>query len=71
MLAAQSSMYGTGGDSPTAENNITEIFLHSPKQPDVLRLSCMHWEDVSDANHLTIKQIRATLGKYITLKLNK
>ena len=71
MLAAKGAMSGYNGGSPLAENDITEIYLHSVKQPDVLRLSCMHWEDVSDAKHLTVKQIRATLGKYITLKLNK
>ncbi|MGD8525298.1 MAG: hypothetical protein PVJ63_03545 [Thioalkalispiraceae bacterium] len=52
--------------APSHENWIIQFYLRSGKQPDVLRLNCQHWEDPSDARHLTNEEIRKTLGKYIT-----
>jgi len=48
---------------------ITIMDLSSPRQPDVMRLTCQHWEDPSDSYHLSIRQIRKTLGSLFTLTL--
>lgn len=47
---------------------ITTMELHSAQQPQAFRLSCQHWEDPTlDAKHLTIQQIKDTLGKLFSL----
>ncbi|NNG14194.1 MAG: hypothetical protein HKM22_03455 [Gammaproteobacteria bacterium] len=56
------------GGAPN-ENYMTVLYLHSDRQPDVFRMTCQHWEAPSDAQHLTIKQIRQALGDLFTLKL--
>jgi hypothetical protein len=57
------------GDGPSPENWSTLLDLKSEKQPDVFRMTCQHWEDPTDARHLTIRQIRQALGKIVTLQL--
>ncbi len=64
LLAGLGIMHVSGG-SATAEIYTTELFLHSDKQPDVLRLSCEHWEDPADGDYLTLDQIKRALGKII------
>ncbi len=54
---------------PSFVNVATEMFLQSDKQPDVYRLVCSQWEDPVDSNHVTINQIRHTLGNIFTLEL--
>ena len=55
--------------SPTAEAYTTTLYLHSARQTDVTKLICKHWEDPTGfAQHLTLKQIRDTLGKIFTLQ---
>lgn len=61
-------IYGSA-DSPSFVNIATEMFLKSEKQPDVYRLVCSQWEDPAEANHVTINQIRRTLGDTFTLEL--
>jgi hypothetical protein len=51
----------------TAEIYVTEMFLYSEKQPDVLRLSCQYWEDPQDGNYLSLLQVKNTLGDIIQL----
>ena len=58
----------TGNGAPH-ENYMTILYLHSDKQPDVFRMTCQHWEDPGDGRHLTIRQIRQTLGDLFTLEL--
>jgi hypothetical protein len=60
-------MRNNGG--PSSEIYITEFWLSSKSQPDVLRMTCQHWEDPHDGNHVTIDQIRSTLGKVFILEL--
>lgn len=55
-------------DSPTAAIYSTELFLYSERQPDVLRITCSHWEDPADATHLTVNQIQAAMGSILTLQ---
>ena len=61
------TVHGDGG--PSHLNTTTEMFLRSERQPDVYRLVCSQWEEASEANHVTINQIRRTLGDTFTLKL--
>ena len=51
------------------ENYMTVLYLHSDKQPDVFRMTCQHWEDPSQGDHLTVKQMRQTLGELFILEL--
>ncbi len=56
-------------DGPSVYTYVTHLYLYSPQQPDVLRLSCMHWEDVQDDNFLTVAQMREALGEWLSLEL--
>ena len=53
--------------SPVAEVYTTTYYLKSEKQPQVLYLTCQHWEVVGDGNHLSIEEIRQALGVMMTL----
>ena len=48
--------------SPTADEYFTEMDITSETQSNISRLICSHWEDPSDAKHLTLKQINTALG---------
>jgi len=55
--------------SPTADDYKTTLYLRSEKQPEVTRLICKHWEDPTGfAEHLTLQQIRSTLGEIFALQ---
>lgn len=56
---------GDGGSSPIPYATVFD--LRSDTQPDVLRMTCMHWEDPTDARFLTLSEIRQTLGDYISI----
>lgn len=62
---------GLFGDGPSYTPYITELYLHSDRQRDVLRLSCQHWQDPAwvEAAHVTVPEIRAALGPVFTLHL--
>jgi len=59
------------GSDPSPINTAMEMFLHSERQPDVYRLICSQWEDATEANHVTINQIRHALGDTFSLQLPK
>lgn len=63
------SLFDNGGPSDTPY--ITTLYLHSPRQPEVVRLSCQSWQDPSqrDSGHLTVPEIQAALGSVFTLRL--
>jgi len=56
-----------GGDGSSPIPYATVFNLRSGRQPDVLRMTCMHWEDPTDARYLTLSEIRHTLGDYISI----
>ena len=64
MLASVGMVFADSGGA-TAEVYTTEMFLHSENQPDVLRLSCEHWEDPADGTYLTLDEIKQALGQVI------
>ena len=47
----------------------TYLFLQSEKQPDIFRLSCMRQDESFYARHVTIEEMRDTLGNLISLQL--
>jgi hypothetical protein len=47
----------------------TRLYLRSAQQPDVFRLSCAQWGYPPQDRHVTIAEMRQTLGGVITLKL--
>ncbi|MCW9013099.1 MAG: hypothetical protein OQL06_04890 [Gammaproteobacteria bacterium] len=44
-----------------------EYYLESASQPDVFRLTCLHWQEHSNAYHLSINEVRKVLGGIFTL----
>lgn len=69
MLHSPRVVASSSGDGAPSVDYITIMDLSSARQPDVMRLTCQHWEDPSDSYHLSIKQIRKTLGELFTLTL--
>lgn len=63
------SVSGADNGGPGHVNTATEMFLRSDKQPDVYRLVCSQWEDAAERTHVTINQIRRTLGDIFSLNL--
>ena len=45
------------------------IYLRSPRQPDVLRMTCGRWDYPGAARQLTIREVRDTLGDLFILQL--
>ncbi len=50
-------------------NYATMMYLNSAKQKDVYRMTCQHWEAVSDDRHLSITQMRKAMGDIFTLEI--
>jgi hypothetical protein len=58
---------GTGGDyNPVMSTTV--ISLHSDTQPDVFRLSCRQLDEPYLARHVSLEQMRNTLGDLLTLE---
>lgn len=66
VMFASLSMKDIGDTTLVAYTN--EYYLESEKQPDVLRLSCLHWEEHSNAYHLSINKVREALGSLFEIK---
>jgi len=47
----------------------TYLFLQSEKQPDIFRLSCMRVDESFYARHVTIDEMRDSLGGLVTFSL--
>ncbi len=66
MTASYPVLYlGTSG--LTAVVYITEIYLKSDTQPDVVKLACKQWDDPMMGAHLTLQEIKLALGELITI----
>lgn len=55
--------------SLTAIEYSTVMTIHSDKQANIRRLTCNHWEDPADAQHLTVAQMQSALGDYAQIKI--
>jgi len=60
---------GSGDGGPSHVDFSTILYLESVNQPDVLRITCEHWEDPVEAEFLSIKQIRQAMGGLLTLQI--
>jgi len=49
--------------------SITYLFLQSEKQPGIFRLSCMRLDESFYARHVTVDDMRDTLGDMMTLSI--
>jgi hypothetical protein len=47
----------------------THMILRSARHPEVRELTCRRWDDPALGVHLTIREIRQTLGEIFTLEL--
>lgn len=61
--------FNVHGSSPVPYATI--FYLRSETQPDVFRITCSHWEEYTDARHLTFAEIRQALGDYITIEVRQ
>ena len=52
-------------------NYATMMYLKSEMQKDVYRMTCQHWESVTDDKHLSIAQMRGAMGDVFTLKIKE
>jgi len=59
---------GSGG-GPFVEIGKTLMYLESPGQPDVYRMTCQRWNDFTDPVPMSIREIRDTLGDRFSLEL--
>jgi hypothetical protein len=63
------STFNSGGDS--AVDYMTVLYLKSSRQPDVLRMTCTHWDEPIDAEYLSINEMRKAMGKIFTLNISQ
>lgn len=63
------SMGGNGG--PVEETFATIMDVHSEKQPQIRRVTCTQWGYQGIDRHVTIAEIRHTLGDLMTLRLSQ
>lgn len=59
----------SGTSSPSYFVFRTILDLRSERQPQVRWLTCQQWADPAFGQHVTIREMRATLGGIITLQL--
>jgi hypothetical protein len=57
-----------GGGDYNPVMSTTVISLHSDRQPDVFRLSCKQLDEPYLARHVSLEQMRKTLGDLLTLE---
>jgi hypothetical protein len=57
-----------GGGDYNPVMSTTVISLHSDRQPDVFRLSCRQLDEPYLARHVSLEQMRKTLGDLLTLE---
>ena len=58
-----------GEDAPSFIVYASYFFLESAEQPDVLRMTCSHWQFWGEGRFLTLAEIQAALGEVFTLRL--
>ena len=66
-LASLTTMLVSDGGGSSV---MTTVFsLRSARQPNIQRLVCEHWEDATEAEHLTLDQVHKVLGEIGMLKV--
>lgn len=61
-------MVAGGGGDYNPVMSTTQISLHSDTQPEVFRLSCRQLDEPYLARHVSLQQMRETLGELFTLE---
>ena len=56
-------------DAPSFIVYASYFFLASAEQPEVLRLSCRHWQVWGEGRYLSLPEIQQALGEVFTLRL--
>ncbi|MCW9046820.1 MAG: hypothetical protein OQK46_01970 [Gammaproteobacteria bacterium] len=54
---------------PLITGLVTYYFLSSSMEPDVRTLECIQWDSLYENRHLSIREIRRSLGDILTLKI--
>ncbi len=67
VMASAAPLLADGGGL-SYQDYATVMYLHSPRQPQVDRLVCKHYQDPTDGAFLSLSQIREALGDIFTLK---
>lgn len=67
VMASAGPLLADGGGL-SYQDYATVMYLHSPRQPQVDRLVCKHYQDPTDGAFLSLSQIRQALGDIFTLK---
>lgn len=68
MAGFRKIMVAGGGGDYNPVMSTTQISLHSDTQPDVFRLSCRQLDEPHLARHVSLQQMRETLGGLFTLE---
>lgn len=68
-LASSSVIGGVEDGGQSLRTFATRLDLRSDSQPEVLRLTCGHWDYPPLASHLSIRQIRKVFGDIFTLRI--
>lgn len=69
LTVADNSMVVDGGGYIVTYSTI--MYLFSEKQPDVYRMSCMHWDEITERRYLSVKEIRDAMGDLFSLQISK
>jgi len=70
MYAGPLHMSDDSEAGPSVITFTTSMFLRSETQPEVYRMSCMHWDLPSESRYLSIAEIRKAMGTIFTLRIN-
>ena len=70
MLFASSDIH-LGSPGPLITGLVTYYHLKSLTEPDVRTLECIQWNSLYENKHLSITDIRKSLGDIFTLKINQ
>jgi hypothetical protein len=68
-LASRTPFGNSSNRGSAIQTFATILYLRSERQPEALRLTCGHWDYPPWATHLSIAQIRQTLGEVMTLRI--
>lgn len=60
---------GVNSDGASLQTYVTQLMLRSARQPDVFRISCGQAAYPAEGKHVSINEIRKTLGGVFTLEL--
>lgn len=69
LMAGRERILWPAHPDASMENMATVMRLESPQQPQVQAVVCMIFSDALSVNHLTLREIRATLGEIATIAL--